>query len=423
MHGYRFGSHFKPLMWFMALLLAAFVAGCGSNDGGSTPASPPSSSGATTVLPGAAGTSGANATDPTVGSVFPGIGATNVPTSTNSAGNILTGTLLTATFTQPMAPATIVSSPAGTLPTFTLKETVAGANVPGTVAMNASNTVATFTPTATALNTNTSYTATVSTVAQSAAGTNMAKSVAWTFTTVATLSTAQAPVNLGTAGNYAIFARTAITNSTACPAPCITGNMGIGPAATSAAIVGFALTLPPGGAFSTSSQVTGNVYAFDYAVPTPSDVSTASLDMGLAYNDAAGRTPATALPFLNLDGGTLATQTLLPGVYTWTTAVSLGSATILTLSGGPNDVWIFQIGGALSTPANSRVQLAGGAVPKNVFWQVNGAVNVGAAPAHFEGVVLSNGAMTVGNQATMTSRLLSQTAVTLDRTTVEQPAP
>jgi hypothetical protein len=28
----RFGSFFKPLMWFMALLLAAFVAGCGGDD-------------------------------------------------------------------------------------------------------------------------------------------------------------------------------------------------------------------------------------------------------------------------------------------------------------------------------------------------------------------------------------------------------
>ena len=37
----RFGSLFKPLTWFMALVLAALVAGCGGGDdgGGPVPAS------------------------------------------------------------------------------------------------------------------------------------------------------------------------------------------------------------------------------------------------------------------------------------------------------------------------------------------------------------------------------------------------
>lgn len=112
-----------------------------------------------TAVPGAAGTPGASATDPTVVSSSPSNNATNVPTSTNR-NNVVTGTLVTATFSQPMNPATINSSPAGTLLTFTLKETT-GNNVPGTVAMNAANTIATFTPTAPALNTNTNYTVTV----------------------------------------------------------------------------------------------------------------------------------------------------------------------------------------------------------------------------------------------------------------------
>ena len=47
----RFGNLSKPLMWFMALLLAAFVAGCGGGGGGGAaprPAGPaaPSAAGA-----------------------------------------------------------------------------------------------------------------------------------------------------------------------------------------------------------------------------------------------------------------------------------------------------------------------------------------------------------------------------------------
>lgn len=410
----KFENFCKPRTWFTALILAAFVAGCGGGGGGGgVPAT------ATTVLPGTAGTPGASATDPTVGSSSPRNGATNVPTS-ESAG---VGTRLSATFTQAMDPTTISSSPAGTLLTFTLKETVAGTNVPGTVAMNAANTIATFSPTAAALLPNTSYTATVTTAAKSAGGTAMASPVAWTFTTNAIALTGQAPVNLGTAGDYVIFANTGIANATACGGQCITGDMGVGPGVTSTAITGFNLILPVGSPFSTSAQVNGNIYAFDYAVPTPTKVTTASNDMGLAYTDAAGR-PAGVGPNLNIGAGTVTTQTLAPGVYTWGSNVTLGAGQTLTLSGSATDVWIFQISGSLTTAATSSVLLTGGAVPKNVFWQVAGAsVNIGAAPARFEGVVLAQVAINLGNGAIANSRLLAQAAVNLDQTTVTQPAP
>ena len=52
---------------------------------------------------------------------------------------------------------------------------------------------------------------------------------------------------------------------------------------------GFSLTADSTDAFSTSLQVTGKVYAADYAAPTPSDLTTAVSDMELAFTDAAGR--------------------------------------------------------------------------------------------------------------------------------------
>lgn len=414
-----FGSLIKSRTWFMAVLLAAVITGCGGGGGGI--AVPVTDTAGTAVLPGAAGTPGAAATNPTVGSASPGDGATNVPTSTSGPGALVTGTRLTATFSQAMDPLTI--TPVGT---FTLKQTIAGTDVPGTVTMNAANTIATFTPTAAALLVNTQYTATVSTAAKSAIvpgpTTAMPSAVSWRFTTAAALLTGQAPVNLGTAGDYVIFADTGIDNANACLAPCVTGDMGVGPGVTSTAVTGFGLILPPAGAASTSAQVAGSIYAFDYAVPTPTKVTTASADMGLAYTDAAGR-PAGVGPNLDLGGGTIITQTLAPGIYTWGTGVNLGPAVILTLSGSSTDVWIFQIAGTLTTDATSSVLLAGGALPKNVFWQVAGAVTIGAAPAHFEGVVLGQTAITFGSLATANSRLLAQTAVNLDQTTVTQPAP
>jgi len=241
-----------------------------------------------------------------------------------------------------------------------------------------------------------------------------------TYTVTVTPGLGPVLVNLGSAGNYAIFADTGIANATT-PAA-ITGDIGVGPWVTSSAITGFALTLPAGSAFSTSAQVTGKVFAFDYAAPTPTNVTTASQDMLTAYNDAAGRTAGVG-PFLNVGGGNIGGLTLVPGTYTWGSAVTLPFGSNVVLSGGPSDVWIFQIAGTLTTGAATSVNLIGGALPRNIYWQVAGSSVTLGATSHFEGVVLAKFAINFGNQATANSRLLAQTAVNLDQNTVTQPAP
>ena len=412
----RFQSLFKPLMWFMTLLLAAFVAGCGGGGGGGvggvggggSPGVSLTVAPGVTVGPGAAGIAGGTATDPTVISSSPINGATNVPTRHNA----VTGTLVTAIFSQPMDSATINSSPAGTLLTFTLKET-SGANVPGTVALNAGNTVATFTPTA-SLNTNTSYTATVTTAAKNAAGTAMVNPVAWSFTTRADASIGILPVNLGTAGNFAILAKSGISTV---PSSVVTGDIGVSPI-DHTAITGFSETADASNTFSTSAQVTGKIYAADYTAPTPSNMTTAVSDMETAYTDAAGRT----LPReTELGAGEIGGLTLVPGLYKWGTGVSI--STNVTLSGSATDVWIFQIAGNLTQASATRVTLAGGALPKNIFWQVGGGAGADiGTTAHFEGIVLSQTLVAMKTGASANGRLLAQTAVTLDQNTVTKPA-
>lgn len=394
------GSSFKSQMWFMALPLAALLAGC--SGAGSASKSVLANSTVTPVVTVAPGTPG---TDPRVVSSSPGNGATNVPTSTNSSNNILTGTVVTATFSQPMNPATISSSPAGTLLTFTLKETT-GNDVPGTVAMNAANTVAAFTPTGSALTPNRNYTATVTIAAKNAGGTAMPNPVAWSFTTNAVPSTSQAPVSLGTAGTFAILTKTGITDVYA---SAITGDVGTSP------ITGAALGLTCG------EVMTGTVYTVDAAGPLPCRVTNATLltaaigDMGIAYNDAAGR---TSPDFTELGAGEIGGLTLVPGLYKWGTGVLI--STDVTLSGGPNDVWIFQIAQTLNQANATKVILAGGALPKNIFWQTAGAVAIGTT-AHFEGVLLSKTMIAVKTGASANSRLFAQTAVTLQQNAVTQP--
>ena len=381
-------------MWLMALLLAGFAAGCGGGGGNQIGA-------AAGASPSADAASG-----PIVLSTSPSNGATNVATRTNSSDNVVTGIAVTATFSQPMDPASINSFPAGTLLTFTLKETT-GLNVPGTVALNAANTAATFTPTASALIPNTNYTATVSTAAKNAGGTRMASPVVWSFTTNAIASTAQAPVNLGSAGTFAILSKTGITDVYK---SAIVGDVGTSP------ITGAALLL-------TCGEVTGKIYVVDAAGPLPCAVTDATAltaavgSMETAFTSAAGRT----LPnFTELGAGEIGGLTLAPGLYKWGTDVLI--STDVTLSGGPNDVWIFQVAGKLVQANAKRVTLAGGALAKNIFWQVADDVSIGTT-AHFEGVLLAKKLVAVNTGASANGRLLAQTAVTLQSSAITQPAP
>lgn len=151
--------------------------------------------------------------------------------------------------------------------------------------------------------------------------------------------------------------------------------------------------------------------------PTSSNLTTAITNMGTAYTDAAGRpTP----DFLDLGTGEIGGQILTPGLYKWTTGVAI--STDVTISGGPNDVWIFQIPGNLTQTNAKSVNLIGGAKAKNIFWQVAGMVDIGTS-AHFEGIILSQTAIHLRAGASMNGRALAQTAVTLDTSTVTKPAP
>ena len=396
----------KPLLWLGAAMMALAVAGCGGGGSSGTITAPLGA----TIAPGAVGGAGGSSMEPTVRSSSPSNATVNVPTS-QKAG---VATSVIAMFSQPMNPATINSAAVGSLPTFTLKEAT-GSNVSGTVTMNAANTVATFTPSASALNPNTSYTATVGTAARNAAGIAMANPVAWSFTTMAVASIGLPPVSLGTSGNFAILAKSGISTV---PGSVVTGDIGVSPIA-GIAITGFSPTADASNTFASSTQVVGKIYAADYTPPTPVYLTTAVGDMEIAYTDAAGRT----LPdFTERGAGEIGGLTLVPGLYKWSTGLSISNH--VTLSGSATDVWIFQVAGDITQASATRVVLTGGALAKNIFWQVAGGAGVTiGTTAHFEGVILSATAINLRTGASANSRLLAQTAVNLQQNAVTRPAP
>jgi Ice-binding-like len=213
---------------------------------------------------------------------------------------------------------------------------------------------------------------------------------------------AVAPVNLGTAGTFAILTSSGITDV---HASAIRGNVGASP------ITGDAIGL-------TCPEVTGTIYSVNAGGPVscrvtgPSVLTTAVRDEETAYTDAAGR---TSPGFVNLGAGQIGGLTLAPGVYKWTSGVSISAD--VTLAGGPNDVWIFQIAGTLTQASATRVTLTGGAQARNVFWQSAGAVALGTG-AHSEGTILAKTMIALNTGASTNGRLLAQTAVTLQQNRV-----
>jgi hypothetical protein len=195
---------------------------------------------------------------------------------------------------------------------------------------------------------------------------------------VSAVLAAQPPVGLGTDGSFAVLAGQAVTNT---GSSTVNGNLGVSPGS---AVTGF----PPG-------TLNGTLYAAD------ATAAQAELDLTTAYNDAAGRTPATSVP---ADLGGL---TLTAGVYQNASALGLTGALTLNAQGNPNAVFIFQAGSTLTTASGSSVNLINGAQPCNVYWQVGSSATLGTTTA-FAGNILALTSISLDNGVTVDGRALAR---------------
>ncbi len=114
-------------------------------------------------------------------------------------------------------------------------------------------------------------------------------------------------IELGSATGFAILSKTGIS---AIGTTSIIGDIGVSPVSASY-ITGFGLIMDAGNAFSTSSMVTGDIYAADYQGDTPTILTGAVADMMTAYQDGLSR----SADYTELHTGNLSGQTLTGGVY------------------------------------------------------------------------------------------------------------
>jgi hypothetical protein len=229
---------------------------------------------------------------------------------------------------------------------------------------------------------------------------------------VALSQTSPDRVNLATSGNFVLIAKTGISTTGTTQ---ITGDIGVSPNSASS-ITGFGLIMDVSNTYSTSSLITGKVYAADYTNPTPTAMTTAIGDMETAYTDAAGR----SLPdYSELYLGDLTGQTLTPGLYNWTSGVHASSAGF-TISGSAADIWIFQIAQNFELTSGAIVTLSGGAQASNIFWQVAGQVNFGTT-VQMKGIILCKTKIVMNTGVSLLGRALAQSAVTLDADAITSP--
>lgn len=218
------------------------------------------------------------------------------------------------------------------------------------------------------------------------------------LTPVAAEATHVPTVGLGTAASFAVLAGQGVTNT---GSSVVRGDLGSHP---NAAVTGF----PPG--------------AVQNGTINPASTAGAKDALVTAYNDAAGRTPATTVP-TELGG-----QTLNHGIYDSADG-TFGMTGTLTLDAqnDPNVVWIFKTASTLITGSGSNVNLVNGASPCNIFWQVGSSATLGTSST-LRGTVMALTSITLTTSATLFGRALARNgSVTLDGNTIDAssclPAP
>ena len=128
----------------------------------------------------------------------------------------------------------------------------------------------------------------------------------------------------------------------------------------------------------------------------------ANTDITAAYADLAGRTCGT-IHGVGFGSG----ETLTPGIYCATAASTLNGNLTLDAGGNAAAIFIIKIDGAFSAASGSQIILVNQASSCNIYWQINGAVDL--SNTVFKGTVLANGAISLNTGTILDGRALTKT--------------
>jgi len=157
--------------------------------------------------------------------------------------------------------------------------------------------------------------------------------------------------------------------------------------------------------------VTGTVY------PIPNGTTAqASADLLNAYNYLNTMPDDIELLYPEQFGRSLV---LTPHAYIMKAACTFTDSLYLNAQGNPDAVFVIKINGALTTGTYSKVLLINGAQAKNVYWKIEGAVNINNYSVFCGTIVCNNGALgaintgvVLNGKALLTTGALSTSSIT-----------
>jgi len=206
-----------------------------------------------------------------------------------------------------------------------------------------------------------------------------------------TINFAQAP-NFGTAADFVLFSTDGAVSNTGISH--FTGNIGTN---------------------NGSSTAFGNV---DGIMHDADDASAqCAEDLLFAYQEITGTTANFAIASLIGNG-----DTLLAGVYSISEASTLSNNLYLDAQGDENAIFIFQINGSFSTNAHSKVKLINRTMACNVFWAIEGLVDMSTGTSMKGTIIANNSAILMNTNDTLEGRAFSTAgAITVDGVLAYKP--
>ncbi len=208
-------------------------------------------------------------------------------------------------------------------------------------------------------------------------------------------TTQQGSIAMAGAGNFAILAGSAVTNT---GPTTVNGDIGLSPGSS---IGGF----PPG-------ILVGTQHINDAVV------NQAKTDLATCYADAMGRVCTDIVTLSGNIGGLTLTQ----GLYKSTSSLAISSGDLtFDAKGNANAVFIIQIASSLTTTSGRKVILAGGALASNIYWQVGSSATFGTTSV-LKGNFFVMQSITFNTGATLEGRALTRIGgITMASNTLVKP--
>ncbi len=210
--------------------------------------------------------------------------------------------------------------------------------------------------------------------------------------------------NLGNAEDFVILAYSSINSNSKSS---INGKIGLKPGTRDQISIN-------------SNEVVGgatDIYGSDDDTIPTNYLSNAKVDMVLAYKGLVGLKADDDKIGINLNFNE--NKFLKPGCYTWNTDLGINNS--FTINGNSDDIWIFKIKGHFHLEKGTKLFLKGGAMAKNIFWQVAGGAILDSE-SEMVGTIIAQQSVEMMSHSKLIGRAFAKNGfINLDQATIIKP--